>query len=245
MFRLVQPMGVAFPMASGGGGAAAAAFAPSDIAGLQLWCKADALVLNNDDPVTTWTDSSGAGHDLSQSSAGAKPTYKTNIVNGKPVIRFDGSSDVMAVTYTQLQPVTAFVIAACDTFAGDNRTLFDGQTINTMIFRIDSATGVTTLYAGAVLQHTAIVEDTWTILTAVVNGASSKIFVSGGTPASGDAGAQTFTGLTVGRDGTSTAFWAGDIAEIILYDTSLSNANLNNVGTYLATKYALTWNTVS
>ena len=40
------------------------------------------------------------------------------------------------------------------------------------------------------------------------------------------------------------AYLNGQIGEIIAYDTSLSNANMNSVGQYLASKWALTWSDI-
>src|SRR5687768_11145672 len=69
---------------------------PSDIAGLKLWLKADAITgLADGDPVTTWADSSGEGNDFTQGTAGNKPIYKTSILFGLPVVRFDGTDDVL------------------------------------------------------------------------------------------------------------------------------------------------------
>src|SRR5439155_17313853 len=86
-------------------------FSPAEIGGLKLWLKADALALNNNDPVSTWTDSSGNGN--SPTSSGTKrPTYKTNVLNGKPVVRFDGIDDHLDKTFVTgliSQPSTAIV----------------------------------------------------------------------------------------------------------------------------------------
>ena len=63
---------------------------PTEITGLALWLKADAITgLNNGDPVGTWPDSSGLGNDFSQSTAANKSIYLTNIQNGLPVVNFD------------------------------------------------------------------------------------------------------------------------------------------------------------
>jgi hypothetical protein len=65
--------------------------APTDIANCELWLKADGIGgLSDGDPVGTWADSSGNGRDATQGTAGAKPTYKTGIQNGLPIVRFDG-----------------------------------------------------------------------------------------------------------------------------------------------------------
>lgn len=49
--------------------------------------------LNDGDAVAQWDDSSGNAKHLTQGTAGSRPTYKTNILNGHPVVRFDGSAD--------------------------------------------------------------------------------------------------------------------------------------------------------
>jgi hypothetical protein len=75
--------------------------------------KADAQALNDDDAVSTWTDSSGNGNDATQGTGSAKPTFKTNILNGEPVIRFDGGDRLAFATeyiFDVANP-TIFVVA--------------------------------------------------------------------------------------------------------------------------------------
>ncbi|MFZ5628732.1 MAG: LamG-like jellyroll fold domain-containing protein [Spirochaetota bacterium] len=66
---------------------------PSDISGAALWLKADALSLADNATVTSWPDSSGNGLDF---SGGGGAVFRTNFVNGKPVISFNGSSHYLA-----------------------------------------------------------------------------------------------------------------------------------------------------
>ena len=59
-----------------------------------LWLKADAIQgLADGQTVNTWTDSSGNGN--SPTTTVGTPIYKTNIVNGKPVVRFAGGGHRM------------------------------------------------------------------------------------------------------------------------------------------------------
>jgi hypothetical protein len=44
--------------------------------------------LNDNDLVASMTDTSGNGNTLTPSAVGLKPVYKTNIINGLPVLRF-------------------------------------------------------------------------------------------------------------------------------------------------------------
>lgn len=91
-----------------------------------LWFKADAIPgLADSDPVATWPDSSGNGYDATQGTAGNRPLYKTNIVNGMPAVLFDGSNDYLA-TSALLSAfmaaggvATVYVVARADTTAGE------------------------------------------------------------------------------------------------------------------------------
>jgi len=63
--------------------------------GLELYCDASLLSgLSDNSAVTSFTDQSGNGRHLT--AASSKPVYKTNIVNGKPVIRWDGTKNPLS-----------------------------------------------------------------------------------------------------------------------------------------------------
>jgi hypothetical protein len=85
---------------------------PDAVSGLALWLKADALSLNDGDPVSTWTDSSGNGRNLTAAST-ARPTYKTTaglFPTNKPVVRFDGVANIMGTALLDLSPYTAITV---------------------------------------------------------------------------------------------------------------------------------------
>jgi hypothetical protein len=107
------PLGI---MAGRGGAASAgspAAFSPSDIAGLALWLKADEITgLVDDDPVSTWADSSGNSRDATQTST-KRPLYKTAIQNALPAVRFDATDDCLvtaAINFASSTGLTVFVV---------------------------------------------------------------------------------------------------------------------------------------
>jgi hypothetical protein len=77
---------------------AASAWSPSDLADLFAWYKADAITgLTNNDPVSTWSDSSGNGYDVTASGSD-RPTYKTNTLNSMPVVEFNATHWLAAST---------------------------------------------------------------------------------------------------------------------------------------------------
>src|SRR3954469_9648135 len=88
-----------------GGGDSLSGFLPSDLSGLVAWYKADGSVYNtgttqatNGQTVATWVDSSPSAKNVVQASAGNKPTFVTNQVNGKAVLLFDGVDDELAAS---------------------------------------------------------------------------------------------------------------------------------------------------
>ena len=100
-------------------------FLPTDIAGLQLWLDAnDASTLfqdaakttpaGNGDVVGAWGDKSGQGNDATQTTTAAKPTVQFNVLNGKSVLRFDGTDDFLSTGAfaggSLSQPTTFFLV---------------------------------------------------------------------------------------------------------------------------------------
>jgi hypothetical protein len=80
---------------------------PKQIPGLHLWLDASQITgLNNTDPVATWTDLSGFDNNATQATAGSRPLYRTNILNGLPAVRYDGIDDWLTVLGTDALAMT-------------------------------------------------------------------------------------------------------------------------------------------
>jgi hypothetical protein len=216
-------------------------FSPDDIAGLELWLKADTLVLSDNDPVATWTDSSGNGNDVTQGTAGTRPLYKTAIQNGLPVVRFDGTDDYMIHTTLNVsQPGTVFIVGK--TLAGEGNTRFmDGETTGTdrWIFGTSSTNADYQIYAGTSVD-TGTPDTAFHYFTVVFNGASSAGWVDAVSLFASNLGAQNLaSGITVGAGQNGDENLTGDIGELLLYDSELSAPDRASVEAYLAAKWGL------
>ncbi|GAH61746.1 unnamed protein product, partial [marine sediment metagenome] len=52
----------------------------------KLWIRAEDLGLSNNDPVTSWIDTSGNGNDFSQSTGSLQPSFQTSQLNSFPAV---------------------------------------------------------------------------------------------------------------------------------------------------------------
>jgi len=71
------------------------------------------------------------------------------------------------------------------------------------------------------------------------NGSNQRFYRSGNLEVGNNATRATFTatGFTVGAQSAATNLWNGDIAEILIYTAALSDAEVNQIGGYLASKW--------
>lgn len=246
----MSPTGLGFGLGLGQGGAALASGPGGVTASLELWLKADAITgLNNLDPVTTWVNSSSQlGRDATQATAAKKPLYTTNIINGKPVVDFDGSNDFMrstislsitgwtifAVVHPQLvgsnwigvfTDTTTGFAHGIRAIGGQKRALtYDGATKNA----VDTAPFV----AGTSYYMTA----------SAANGGVMELWTNGVLKDSIAVGTlwDAETSFDIGgANETASEFWNGYIAEIAVYSTKLSAGDRTTVEDYLKTKYGL------
>jgi len=222
-------------MQQGGG---AAAFSPASIPGLQLWLDASQIVgLNDGDVVTTWQDLSGNGNDVTQTTGSRQPTYQTNEVNGKPCVRFDGVDDFLrCTTFSQAQPLTVLVVSKLTGSTGQKR-MFDG---NTSRFLIGLQLGANLIfYAGGEINYADAPPWPWRYYTGIFHGSSSSQYRNGTLLGNGNPGTWSLDDLMVGAGVFGFEPWEGDIAELIIYDSSLSAGNLALLHSYIASKYGL------
>jgi hypothetical protein len=215
---------------------------PLDIAGCQFWVDASQIVgLSDGDQIATWSDLSGNSRDAAQATSTKRFLYKTNIINGLPIARADGSDDLMVTSaFTLNQPCTVFAVIVQRTDPTMNKGILDGGGSAYTRYVYYPASGNTIgIYAGTTLGGPTIVTGTPYYLTAIFNGASSSIRVNGGTPSSGNAGSSAASGFTIGAayNGASAEYGQTDFGEIFAYNSVLSAGDLSDVHNYLAAKW--------
>jgi len=222
-------------------------FDPNSISGLKLWLKGDAGVFSDagitpavaDGTVQQWNDQSGNGNHVSEATLGARPLFKTGILNGRSIVRFDGSNDRLSVSLSPTigQPTTIYivmkVIAGAYYFYGKN----DGGGSDYGYGIINNPGTNITSNAGATLQYTYGSElFTYGIHALFLNGGSSEIRVNGISRVIGNAGtSRLLPGITLG--GAATNYSEVDYSEILVYDSILSLSDRISVENYLNSRY--------
>lgn len=238
-------------LGAGGAAASAAPFSPSDVAGITGWWKADSESYANDDPVATATDRSGGGRDMTAAGS-ARPTFKTGIINGLPVFRFDGTANVLANTaqlssYVTNSAYTLYAICSVTAYLSDigynsNESIISEWVTGGYWGLGLKATGTNVAmcnYDGTLdVANLSLATATWVILegrhesgTVYLNknGAGEVSVVSGNTAGMTHA-------VRIGR-GASTKYFNGDIAEIVVYNAAASSGDRASLRAYFGTKY--------
>jgi hypothetical protein len=214
------------------------------LAGPKLWFAADAGVLDGSgNPATdgvavaTWQDQGRLAANATQATSGSRPLLRTNVLNGKPVLRFDGVDDRLAASFTALaQPNTIFVVGSYASSA--NAYFVDGTASGTRnaVFTqpLQIFAGLAQITSGVFSPFAAAA------VTAVFNGSASALYKNGVSVAAGNPGTNGLGGISIGSRWIGTdGFLPGDIAEILVYAGAMGSDDRATIEKYLSAKYAL------
>lgn len=202
---------------------------------LHAWYDATELSLSDQDSVTTWTDETGNGHDL---TAGTSPTYVTNGINGNSSVRFDGVDDFLDVAFSTLsQPNTIFIVLDASA-GGGAQHVYDSEDGSNNRNAIDTDSDDSwVMFAGNVVTGGNNSQSPQ-MLSALYSGSSSILRQDGTQVINGDAGTQGLNGFTLGSRHDQSAHFTGDIGEVLIYPQDKSGI-FSDVESYLSNKWGL------
>lgn len=204
-----------------------------------LWFKADAITgLVDADAIDTWPDSSGNARNLTPLNNAYRPTWETGEKNGLPVARFDGTNDhLVTAAFTLNQPATYFFVVKM-LASGGYRTLADGNTVNSVTHWNSNGGAKWQQYAGAFGAQQTVDTTNYFIVTSVVNGASSEMYVNGGAAATGNAGANNAAGFALGGRALGENAQM-DVGEVLVFPSALGSTDRAAVRDYLNARWAV------
>lgn len=216
-------------------------FDPSSVSSLAMWEKADAITgISNGGAVATWSDSSGNGRDLTQATAGNRPTYQTNVINGKPVVRFAAASTQYITNSTNFTTPVTVIYVGKQTGGSNGRVL--SSVANNWLLGYWSGGKNQAYFEGWVSSVGTPATDTnWHIYSAVETGSLSTVYADGSQIYSNASGVAGPNGISVGcwASGGPTECSNVDIAEVLVYSSALSSGDRANIEDYLNRKYGL------
>lgn len=209
-------------------------------AGLELWLRADQGVTTSGSDVTAWLDqSSGTAYDFAPSDT-LRPQYVAAGLNGQPVVSFgDGGATRLTNASLDLGPSkTVFLVIEPDSLPADQNQRFFGHYGNGQ-FRYNTGMASGWFSGSADLADTTgIAAGKFATLAYRFDG-NVQIGVNGRAPVQTlPSVAFTLTSpLTVGGVGGTGGSFAGDFAEVLVYDGAMDEATRRQVESYLAGKY--------
>jgi hypothetical protein len=188
--------------------------------------------------VSQWNDFSSQGNNISQATSSKQPLFVANVQNGKPVIRFDGSNDMLQrTTYVNgalTQPNTVFYVGK---IGGNEDFTFASGTLGSENSVLTTGSNLT-MYAGSIYGADSAVT-TLQQYTFLYNTTSSTMRVNGTQTDTGSVGTHTMQGFTVGANYTDAQWSAIDVCEILVYNGTLSDTNRDKIESYLMEKWGL------
>ena len=230
-----------------------ASFFPAQIPGLVLWLDASdtGAMTASGTAVSQWKDKSGGGNHFTQSSGSKRPATGTRTANGLNVLDFDGGDWLINTSLNSIYTgaYTMFIVVG-----GDNNTvdhmLIASDGSNLVGIRQNSSTAIVGYNGdgnvGAGRATVAVTESLGALRTNAIrrDGTAFHLWSDGGAGAAGTSNALDITATDTrigGRLFFGTQLLDGPVAEALIYSRALTDAEMNQIGNYLAGKWGLSW----
>jgi PKD repeat protein len=204
---------------------------PLSVEGIQVWLRADTNITISDGKVSEWISNDPFSQSFSQSINDFMPQWNDSIeeLNNFPVVYFDGIDDIL-ICNSSTSIGSSYIVLNYDggllfteysgAFTGTgNEFLFVGSQGSTNLYETGIFTTnieinkINSLNAGTLVKYKQLYGFT-----------NSPINIAA---------------LQIGKDRfSSTRYWKGSFAEILVYDHSLSNQEKETVDKYLKNRYA-------
>lgn len=229
---------------------------PTDVPNGIAWLDAsdDTTITESANDIDGWDDKIGQSNDLAQAAEAKMPTYILAELNGKNIVRFNGTTHSMTFPGVIIPGTAArtfiFVLRANSTDANEAIISLTSSAGNFKRYDITGdASGRVTIRirARSITFNESIVDATNFSILTIQNAANSDINATKGwlngvpmtvfSSSSGiiDTGTDGTSGI--GESLTNPAFFNGDIAEAIAFNAVISTLNRKGLELEVSTKY--------
>jgi hypothetical protein len=227
---------------------------PQRSANLVTWLRADAGVVYSSGQVSSWLDQSGNGNNGTQLTSGNQPSLVTGAINGLPAVGFNGTSQYLQLPsgYSNFSSgVSIFVVTkptsftqyghllylARDTSGTDAVSAQEWTTSGSASLTVVNGTNQTQVTASSALTLNA-----YQLFETVDSGGSGPVgtlYTNGVQQAQGTLNTLNNVFRTNNYIGGVTYYFAGQIAEILIYNTGVTPAQRASIESYILSKYAI------
>lgn len=211
--------------------------------GMHLWMHSNAGVSAPDGRVSSWADLTGNGHNATMPVAARQPFWVLNALNGWPVVRFSGAQSMTLNLPATPFHFTMFVVGR-NTLPGESYSMIlgpAGSAPNNQL-RWEGSSQLTLVGTGNAMPVETIAMGSnrdFHVLTLSYDGSVLRAYRNGA----------LLTTLAFSTSGSwdlnsigsfySSDFMQGDLAEIVIYERVLSDAERAAAGNYFHAKFGL------
>jgi len=229
---------------------------------LAVWLKADAITgVANGAAVSAWVDLTGNGYNALQALSSKQPTYVTGAINGLPTLRFNAANSSYLWLYRPVQDdFTVILVYKSSVGISTGVNFWEGAGLvnGEQAGAVDDF-GLALNANGRILAGTGNPDRTAVSGTGFANGqphvvtfkrtrssGAITLYVDGTLVATQSGGTQSLTSpnfLVLGGQGVLNNFLTGDIAEVQIYNSPLSDSDRLGQEGALKCKYGLSGTT--
>jgi PKD repeat protein len=214
-------------------------FKPTDLAGCALWLRSDTGITLSGNNVQSWADASVNNFIATQNTAAAQPLLQSNMINGYPAVTFDGGDIFVINNFPYASVNNGFIVAKKTNAAVAHGIVISGPNFDFEMSTLRCAT----VYGGIIGSNFDAYK--WSQIGLKRKSGDSKVFFNGLQAGAGDASSLNPVvpgNLAIGnRNPTvnSPAPLRGNVSEIVVNTSDLTNLQISTIQNYLMDKYTV------
>jgi len=206
-------------------------FSPASVSGLTFWLSSDnGITKDGSNKISFWKDRSANNYNFQQTNQSLQPVFIADSLNGLPVVSF--SSSYLRCD-SSFQVNTLFVVSNFNSSS-------NFPNFNALFTPINYSTSGD-IHIRAVPASTEILGNGYFTQNIFINNIQTRNFaplnkfkIFQGNRNNGI----IYNGYVIGTEGLSSLYWNGSVAEIIGFNTVLSQNQTDSIFNYLCDKYA-------
>lgn len=211
------------------------------VAGPDIWLDANQELFANNDPVGQFTDWSGNGNHFT-SSGTARPTFKTNRINGRPSVLADGVDDGLILSsFASKSAWTVMYVGRLISTAGTQQNVLSvddyGPDGTYILWQYDGGSAVVVNASAGALNQCSM--SVGTALGYCLRGDATTGNIRS-SDNSGNSGSVNYSKASAPMrlfrrgDGLYSNY---EIAELLMYPSNLGTSDRTTIWTYFNTRY--------